>query len=64
VEWRVGRETFNFRDTTNHFEARFKEGTASIKWNGSNANGYSFDSDTSTTNFAEIGRESNGVFFD
>jgi hypothetical protein len=64
VEWHVGGETFNFRDTTNHFEGRFKEGTASIKWSGQNALGYSFHSDSSKTNFAEIGRESNGVFFD
>jgi hypothetical protein len=63
VEWRVGGETFNTRDTTNHFEGRFKEGTATIKWRGSEL-GYSFHSDTSKTNFAEIGRESNGVFFD
>jgi hypothetical protein len=63
VEWRVGGETFNIRDTTNHFEGRFKEGTATIKWSG-REQGYSFHSDSSKTNFAEIGRESNGVFFD
>jgi hypothetical protein len=38
---------------------------ASIQWSGSNANGFSFRSDPGgqTALFAQVGHESNGVFF-
>ena len=53
------------RDTANGFSGRFLENRASITWSASQV-GFSFVSDvadTSTTVFAELGRERNGIFF-
>jgi len=52
-------------DTTNQFAANFIEDTATVGWS-SEQEGFKFVSapaSTSTTVFAEIGRERNGVFF-
>ena len=53
------------QDKDNGFRGRFLENTATISWSASRA-GFSFVSDpasTSTSVFAELGRESNGIFF-
>jgi hypothetical protein len=52
------------RDTTNGFAGRFLENHASMTWSASQV-GFSFVSDapeTSTSVFAELGRERNGIF--
>ena len=66
VRWKGGGGHFKERDDTNHFEGRYVEGTATIEWSGLTENGQFFQSDpanTSTTVFAEVGKERNGVFF-
>jgi len=66
VRWTGGGGHFKERDDTNHFEGRYVEGTATIEWSGLTENGQFFKSDpanTSTTVFAEVGKERNGVFF-
>jgi hypothetical protein len=53
------------RDADNGFRGLFKENQATFSWSTSQA-GFKFDSDaanTSTSVFAQIGRESNGIFF-
>jgi hypothetical protein len=60
----VTRE-ISVRDTDYGFRGLFKENTVSLTWSASRA-GFKFVSDaanTSTVLFAELGRESNGVFF-
>ena len=53
------------RDTANGFRGQFPENTATLAWSASRA-GFKFISDsadTSTSVFAQLGRERNGVFF-
>jgi len=53
------------RDTANGFGGQFLENKASLAWSASRA-GFKFVSDsanTSTSVFAQLGRESNGIFF-
>jgi hypothetical protein len=52
-------------DATNGFRGRFLENQATLSWSATEA-GFKFASDpasTSTSVFAELGREFNGIFF-
>jgi hypothetical protein len=60
VQWRGGGAAKTIGDGTN-FAARVIEDTAAIHWRGEEE-GFRFTSLTSTTHFAEIGTESNGIF--
>jgi len=65
LRWRGVKNRVKVRDETNHFVGNFIEDTASIRWSA-REKGFKFVSDpanTSTTVFAEIGRERNGAFF-
>jgi hypothetical protein len=66
VRWRgpIKREV-SVQDTDNGFRGLFRENQATLSWSASQA-GFKFVSDaanTSTSVFAQIGRESNGIFF-
>jgi hypothetical protein len=66
LEWSgpIARD-INVRDTTNRFRGRFLENKAALAWSASRA-GFKFVSDsadTSTSVFAQLGRERNGLFF-
>jgi hypothetical protein len=53
------------QDAVNGFRGQFKENKATLKWSVTRS-GFKFDSDpanTSTSSFAELGQESNGIFF-
>jgi hypothetical protein len=66
VQWTGTGKHVKVRDDTNDFGGRYVEGTATIEWSGLTENGQFFQSDpanTSTTLFAEVGKERNGVFF-
>jgi hypothetical protein len=60
VHWSGGSGKKTIGDGTT-FAASVIEDTASISWSGSEA-GFSFSSTSSTSLFAEIGRERSGVF--
>ena len=65
VRWSGVSKRVKTRDETNHFVGSYIEDTATIGWSA-RRKGFKFVSDpadTSTTVFAEIGRERNGVFF-
>jgi hypothetical protein len=54
-----------FQDSDRGFRGQFRENKATLAWSASRA-GFTFVSDpasTSTTVFAELARESNGIFF-
>ena len=53
------------RDNDQGFRGQFMENTATLTWSASRA-GFTFASDpanTSTSLFAQLGQESNGIFF-
>ena len=53
------------RDADHGFRGLFKENTATLAWSASRA-GFKFVSDPANTSksvFAQLGRESNGIFF-
>ena len=53
------------RDADHSFRGEFKENTATLSWSAARA-GFKFVSDTASTSkavFAQLARESNGVFF-
>jgi len=59
----ISREV-SVRDTDHGFRGLFKENAATLRWSASRA-GFKFASDpasTSTSAFAELGQESNGIF--
>lgn len=63
--WHGVKEVQRLRDTTNHFAGTFILDSAQAAWSATEE-GFSFESDpaeTSTTVFAELGFERNGVFF-
>ena len=65
LRWSGVTKRVHTRDVTNHFVGDYIEDTATIHWTANEA-GFHFVSDSanpSTTVFAEIGSESNGVFF-
>ena len=66
LRWRgpIARD-ISVRDTDHGFRGRFLENTATLAFSASEA-GFKFVSDsanTSTSVFAQLGRESNGIFF-
>lgn len=65
MRWSGVTARVKVRDETNQFVGNYIEDTATVSWS-SHQEGFKFVSDpasTSTTLFAEIGRERNGVFF-
>ena len=63
--WSGVTKRVHLRDEQNHFVGNFIEDTASMAWSAEEE-GFKFVSDpadTSTSIFAEIGSERNGVFF-
>jgi len=65
IRWSGVKARVTLSDTTNQFAGNFIEDTATIGWS-SHQEGFKFVSapaSTSTSLFAEIGRERNGVFF-
>jgi hypothetical protein len=59
------KRDITFQDSTRTFRGRFLENQATLSWSASRS-GFSFASDaanTSTSVFAELARESNGLFF-
>lgn len=65
IHWRHTKQRVNLDDKINRFKGTYLEDSATIAWSASE-NGFSFVSDpssTSTTVFAEIGKERNGAFF-
>jgi len=65
IRWSGVNERVKTRDKTNRFVGNFIEDTATMAWSARRKD-FKFVSDpanTSTTIFAEIGRERNGVFF-
>jgi hypothetical protein len=65
LRWRgpIKREA-TVRDADNGFRGLFRENQATLSWSASQA-GFKFVSDaanTSTSVFAQLGRESNGIF--
>ena len=74
INWSGVTRKVKVRDAKNGFAGRFLETGATMTWSasqksqfGGNTHGFTFVSDaarTTKTNFAEIGHERNGVFFD
>lgn len=65
VRWERSGDHFRLRDAANGFVGEFVEATASIEWSAQEAT-FSFVSDpasASTSVFAAVGNERNGVFF-
>jgi len=65
IHWHGVKRRVHLHDDVNHFDARVIEDSATIRWSA-HTEDFSFVSDpeeTSTTVFAEIGQERNGVFF-
>jgi hypothetical protein len=63
VNWGGGAKRIKIRNATTGFVGEFIHDSATLKWSGSNEDGFSFVSDPLKSEFAEIGRERNGVFF-
>lgn len=67
MQWRGVRARLHVRDLIEHFVSDRIEGTATATWSAVvPSKRFSFESDpaaTSTSVFAEIGAERNGVFF-
>lgn len=65
LRWSGVTKRVHLRDETNHFVGDYIEDMATLRWSAKEE-GFHFVSDpanTSTTVFAEIGSERNGVFF-
>ena len=65
IQWQGVQERLKVRDEKKRFAGSYIEDSATIAWTAERK-GFIFVSDpasTSFTNFATIGRESNGVFF-
>lgn len=65
MEWSAKKADVKVSDLVNGFAGEYSECSATIAWTAQEP-GFSFASDaasTSTTRFAEIGRERNGRFF-
>ena len=66
IEWGGPGTRVRTNDSTNGFSLNSVENTATMEWSAHNANGFRFVSDptaTSTSLFAEVAHEHNGVFF-
>jgi hypothetical protein len=65
IEWSGENRVADLIDPVNRFTGRYIENSATIEWSA-REEGFTFVSDpaeTTTTEFALIGRERNGVFF-
>ena len=65
IRWHGVQKRFHLRDPKKHFVGDYIQDQATIQWTAQRK-GFTFVSDpasTSFTKFAEIGHESNGVFF-
>ncbi len=65
VQWSGKKREFQLRDATNVFRGEFVETGATLEWSAREATLH-FESDpanTSTSVFAALGQERNGVFF-
>ena len=65
MHWHGVKSRVHLHDTVNHFDASLIEDSATIQWSA-REHDFQFVSDleeTSTTVFAAIGQERNGVFF-
>lgn len=65
VRWKGTGDHFRLRDEANGFVGKFVESTATIEWSAEEAD-FTFVSDpasASTSEFAAVGHERNGVFF-
>lgn len=65
IRWSGVKTQVNVRDDQNRFVGNFIEDTATVSWSAEEK-GFKFVSapaSTTTTVFAEIGRERNGAFF-
>ncbi len=65
MEWSGETAALKVKDLVNGYSGEYRECSATIEWTAQEA-GFMFVSDpasTSTTRFAEIGRERNGKFF-
>jgi hypothetical protein len=56
-------QRLNVTDATHTFAGEYAINQATVAWSGSNSAGFSFNSATSTSLFAETGHERNGIFF-
>ena len=66
VRWSGIKQRLNIRNSQLMFTGSFVEDMATIVWSAKTADGFAFTSDgeqTSSSSFAVIGRERNGVFF-
>jgi hypothetical protein len=65
IRWSGVSRRVSIRDVTNRFSGRYIEDTATVSWRAEErgARFRSDPADTSTSEFAVIGRERNGVFF-
>ena len=65
MHWQGVQKRVEFRDKKKRFVGTYIDDKATIAWSAERP-GFKFDSDpanTSITNFAQLGKESNGVFF-
>ena len=64
IDWNGGDKHVTYGREAQGFVGEFIEGTATIEWSAHTEDGFSYqsdDEDTSTTVFAAVGRERNGV---
>jgi len=64
IDWNGGDKHVTYGSLAQGFVGEFIEGTATIEWSAHSDDGFSYksdDEDTSTTVFAAVGRERNGV---
>ena len=65
VRWSGDGGRTTVRDAANGFVETLVEGTASVSWSATNANGYRYETtgaSSQTTLYAAVGHERNGVF--
>jgi len=66
VQWSGRKGQFKVRNAAQGFRGQFVETSATMEWSAVSEAGFEFVSDpaeTSTTVFARLGQEKNGVFF-
>jgi hypothetical protein len=66
IDWLGGHHHVRLHNAAGRFTGTFVEGAATAEWSAENADGFRFRSDprgTSSTVFAVLGKERNGVFF-
>jgi hypothetical protein len=63
ISWSGADELVQIRNRPTGFAGAYVRNSATLVWSASNALGFSFQSDSLVSHFAEIGKERNGVFF-